>query len=79
MAHIHQCREDESCCFLQKNQAAIARTQVSLDIIEYVPKCSYLGVILNNRMNWNSHFEVLRARAHRSITDLSPLLGLPFS
>ena len=42
--------------------------------IEYVPRCPYLGVILDRRMNWKPHVEVLRGKAHGSLTALSPLL-----
>ena len=44
------------------------------DQIEYVPRYFYLGIILNHRMNWKPHVEVLTGRAHRPITALSPLL-----
>ena len=42
--------------------------------IEYVPTCSYLGVILDRRMNWKPQVEVLRGKAHGSLTAFSPLL-----
>ena len=40
------------------------------EIIEYVPRCPYLGVILDRGMNW----KVLRDKSHESLTALSPLL-----
>ena len=43
-------------------------------IIEYVPRIRYLGVVLDHKLNWTSHCEVLRGKALRTLTAMNPVM-----
>ena len=60
--------------FSKRTRLQLPALKLHGEDIEYVPRCPYLGVILDRRMNWKPHVEVLRGKAHGSLTALSPLL-----
>ena len=47
--------------------------------IDYVPRVRCLGVILDHRLNWKKHCELLMDKALRSLTTIEPLLRAHFS
>ena len=68
------CWEDQGCNLLKENQAAIARTQASKCGYRICPRIRYLGVVLDHKLNWTSHCEVLRDKALRTLTAMNPVM-----
>ena len=65
MAQRYECRENEGWC--------LPALKLHGDEIKYVPRYSYLGAILEHRMNWKPHVEILRDKGHGSLAALSSL------
>ena len=57
--------------FTKRNRLQLPVLKLDGNDIEYVPRYLFLGVILDQRMNWKPHFEVLRDKVHGSLTDVS--------
>jgi len=65
--------------FSKKTRLQLPELRLQNADIEYVPRIRYLGVVLDHKLNWTSHCEVLRGKALRTLTAMKPVMRTSLS
>ena len=59
--------------FTRKRKIQVPRLNLYNDYIDYIPKYLYLGVILDQRLNWNEQCQTWSGKASSALSVLRPL------
>ena len=64
----------KAAIFSKKTRLQLPEHRIQNAEIEYIPRIRYLGIVLDHRLNWTPHCEVLWGTALRILTAMQPLL-----